>query len=182
MKFEKSFTSNGASLVMDYSLTCPVCNTVYSEEMKFCGECGCNLIEIEAVTVTLNPETNKEKIIRNLKTGMQKIGEKTQQGFSDASTMISDKAFSVGEKASNMIVQERVSEAMSKLVNLMINVSKDVTKSMPADMVNAIDLEAEINFVAFTIGVSIDLAELNNGKKVSAQPRDGVIPSPMETS
>lgn len=150
---------------MDYALTCPVCNTVYSEEMKFCGECGCNLTEVEAVTVTVNP-TNRDKIVSSLKSGVQKIGEKTQQGLSGASSMIADKAFSVTQRANNLMVQERVSEAMGNLVNLMINVSKDVTKSIPSDMVNAIDLEAEVNFVAFTIGVTIDLAELNQGKKV----------------
>lgn len=156
---------------MDYSLTCPVCNTVYSEEMKFCGECGCNLTEVEAVTVTVNP-SSRDKIVSSLKTGVQKIGEKTQQGLSSASSAIADKAFSVTQRANNMMVQERVSEAMGNLVNLMINVSKDVTKSIPSDMVNAIDLEAEVNFVAFTIGVSIDLAELNQGKKVRIQEED----------
>ena len=69
---------------MDYSLTCPVCNTVYSEEMKFCGECGCDLSEVDAVTVTVNP-SNKDKIVSSLKSGVQKIGEKTQQGISGAS-------------------------------------------------------------------------------------------------
>ncbi len=156
-------------LGMDYSLTCPVCNTVYGEELKFCGECGCNLTEVEAVTVTVNP-TSREKLMGSLKKQAQKIGEKTQQGLSSASNMIADKAFSVTERASNMMVQERVSEAMGNLVNLMINVSKDVTKSIPSDMVNAIDLEAEVNFVAFTIGVSIDLAELNSGNKVRVEP------------
>lgn len=150
---------------MDYSLTCPVCNTQYSEETKFCTECGCNLTEIEAITVSVTP-SNKEKILNTLKTGVQKIGEKTQQGLSDASVMIADKAFSVTQRANNLMVQERVSEAMGNLVNLMINVSKDVSNSIPSEMVNAIDLEAEVNFVAFTIGVSIDLAELNNSNKI----------------
>ncbi len=161
---------------MDYSLNCPVCGTVYSEEMKFCGECGCDLTEIDAVTVTVNP-TNREKLVNNIKKGAKKISEKTQQGISGATNLIADKAFSVGEKASSLLVQERVSEAMGNLVNLMINVSRDVTKSIPSDMVNAIDLEAEVNFVAFTIGVTIDLAELNKGKKVRVQPDEDISPS-----
>lgn len=166
---------------MDYSLTCPVCNTVYSEEMKFCGECGCDLTEIEAVTVTLNP-SNRDKLVNNLRKGAKKIGERTQQGISGATSLIADKAFSVGEKASNMMVQERVSEAMGNLVNLMINVSRDVTKSIPSDMVNAIDLEAEVNFVAFTIGVNIDLAELNKGKNVKVQTIEETTPVSTDTS
>ncbi|MFC1803598.1 hypothetical protein ACFL0D_06495 [Thermoproteota archaeon] len=45
---------------------------------------------------------------------------------------------------------------MGNLMNLMINVSRYVTEQIPTDMVDAIDLEAEVNFVAFTIGVVID--------------------------
>jgi len=71
---------------------------------------------------------------------------------------------------------------MGNLVNLMINVSKDVTKQIPANMVNAIDLEAEVNFVAFTIGVTIDLAELKKGKDVEmvqlASSEEGSSPPP----
>ena len=149
---------------MDYQLTCPVCETVYDQPMKFCGECGCNLTEIDAVTVTVNPGSRKEKLVSSLKNQVQNIGQKAQEGLSGASSAIADKAFSVTNRANNLMVQERVSEAMGNLVNLMINVSKDVTSQIPADMVNAIDLEAEVNFIAFTIGVSIDLAELNKGK------------------
>ena len=166
---------------MDYSLTCPVCGIVYSEQMKFCGECGCDLTDADAVTVTVNP-TNREKLVNNLMKGAQKISEKTHQGLSGATNLIAEKAFSVGEKASNLMVQERVSEAMGNLVNLMINVSRDVTKSIPADMVNSIDLEAEVNFVAFTIGVTIDLGELNKGKKLETQTVQESISDSMDTS
>lgn len=166
---------------MDYSLICPVCSTVYYEEMKYCGECGCDLTEMEAVTLTVNP-SNREKLVDNLKKRAKIISEKTQKGLSNATDLITDKAFSVGEKASNLMVQERVSEAMGNLVNLMINVSRDVTQSIPAEMVNAIDLEAEVNFVAFTIGVTIDLAELNKGKTIKVEPIEEIIPDSMGTS
>ena len=59
---------------------------------------------------------------------------------------------------------DNVTDAMGNLVNLMINVSKDISNQMPKEMISAIDLEAEVNFVAFTIGVTIDLAELNKAK------------------
>jgi hypothetical protein len=151
---------------MAYSLTCPVCNTKYNKDRKFCGECGCNLSEVDAITVSVNPK-KKDEIMSSLKSSVQKIGEKTQQGLSDASNVIADKAFNVTQRANSARVQERVSEAMGNLVNLMINVSKDVSQSIPSDMVNAIDLEAEVNFVAFTIGVTIDLAEINQVKSTT---------------
>ena len=76
-----------------------------------------------------------------------------------------DRAFTVADRTNNIEVQKKVSEAMASLVNMMINVSSDVKKGMPSSMVDAIDLNARVNFVAFSIGVSVDLAELNNKKK-----------------
>jgi len=156
---------------MDYQLTCPVCKTTYNQHMQFCGECGCNLSEVEAVTVTLNPNTKKEKLVKNFRNHAKNIGQKAQRGLSGASSMIMDKAFTVSERTNNVAVQKRVSAAMGNLVNLMINVSKDVTK-----------LEAEVNFVAFTIGVTIDLAELKKGKDVEmvqlASSEEGSSPPP----
>ena len=150
---------------MDYQLTCPVCKTTYNQHMQFCGECGCNLSEVEAVTVTLNPNTKKEKLVKNLKNQAQNIGQKAQKGLSGASSMIMNKAFTVSERTNNIEVQKRVSVAMASLVNMMINVSSDVKKGISSEMVNAIDLSARVNFVAFSIGVSVDLAELKKEKK-----------------
>lgn len=150
---------------MDYQLTCPVCKTTYNQHMQFCGECGCNLSEAEAVTVTLNPSTKKEKLVKNFRTQAQNLGQKAQKGLSGASSMIIDKAFTVSERTNNVEVQKRVSVAMASLVNMMINVSSDVKKGISSDMVNAIDLSARVNFVAFSIGVTVDLAELKKEKK-----------------
>lgn len=150
---------------MDYQLNCPVCETTYNQHMQFCGECGCNLSEVEAVTVIINPNTRKEKLVKNFKNQAQNIGQKAQKGLSGASSMIMDKAFTVSERTNNIEVQKRVSVAMASLVNMMINVSSDVKKGISSDMVNAIDLSARVNFVAFSIGVSVDLAELKKEKK-----------------
>jgi hypothetical protein len=133
--------------------------------MQFCGECGCNLSEVEAVSVTLNPSTKKEKLVENFRTQAQNLGQKAQKGLSGASSMIIDKAFTVSERTNNVEVQKRVSVAMASLVNMMINVSSDVKKGISSDMVNAIDLSARVNFVAFSIGVTVDLAELKKEKK-----------------
>jgi hypothetical protein len=145
-------------------IVCPVCGTEHKERFVFCPECGCSLSEAEAVSITINPNSGSS-IAESVKNQVQSIGQKAQQGISGVTTAISDKARAVSSRASNIVVQEKVTEAMGNLVNLMINVSKDITKQVPVDMVGAIDLEAEVNFVAFTIGVSIDLAELNKSKK-----------------
>lgn len=150
---------------MDYQLTCPVCKTTYNQHMQFCGECGCNLSEVEAVTVTLNPSTKKDKLVNNFRNQAQNLGQKAQKGLSGASSMIMDKAFTVSERSNNIEVQKRVSVAMASLVNMMINVSSDVKKGISSDMVNAIDLSARVNFVAFSIGVTVDLAELKKEKQ-----------------
>ena len=141
-------------------IVCPVCGTQHKSQFLFCPECGCNLSEVKAITVNINPNINETK--RSIfKKNVKELGQKAQQGLSNVSNVISEKAKDVSNRASNIVVEEKVTEAMGNLVNLMINVSKDITEQVPTEMLSAIDLEAEINFVAFTIGVSIDLAELN---------------------
>ena len=149
---------------MSESIKCPVCGTEHKTQYIFCPECGCNLSQVNAVTVTLNSETSESK--RSIfKKNVQEISQKAQQGLQDVSSVIAEKAKDVSNRTTNIVVEEKVSEAMSNLVNLMIDVSKDVAKQVPSEMLSAIDLEAEINFVAFTIGVSIDLQELNKTQK-----------------
>lgn len=143
---------------------CPVCGTEHDKEYSFCPECGCNLTEADAVTVTVNPDAEGVSRTEMLKNQVQNIGQMAQKGLSNVTSSISDKAKDVSNRASNIVVQDKVTEAMGNLVNLMINVSKDITKQMPKEMISAIDLEAEVNFVAFTIGVTVDLAELNKTK------------------
>ncbi|MCW4012774.1 MAG: zinc ribbon domain-containing protein [Candidatus Bathyarchaeota archaeon] len=143
---------------------CPVCGAEHGQEYAFCPECGCSLSDIDAVTVTANPDTPGVSVAASLKNQVQTIGQKAHKGISTVSNSISDRARMVSARASNIAVQEKVTESMSSLVNLMLNVSKDITKQVPKEMISAIDLEAEVNFVAFSIGVSIDLAELNKVK------------------
>ena len=142
---------------------CPICKTEHKKQYVFCPNCGCNLSEASAVSISVNPDSESKKSI--FKKNVQTIGQKAQQEFYNVSNIISEKAKDVTNRASNIVVEEKVTEAMGNLVNLMISVSKDVIKQVPTEMLSAIDLEAEINFVAFTIGVSIDLAELNKPEK-----------------
>lgn len=143
---------------------CPVCGTEHGQEYAFCPECGCNLSDVDAVTITIDPDRPDVSVAASLKNQVQNIGQKAQKGLSSVTNSISDRARIVSARASNIAVQEKVTESMSSLVNLMLNVSKDITKQMPKEMISAIDLEAEVNFVAFSIGVTVDLAELNKAK------------------
>lgn len=147
---------------------CPVCRTEHKKQYVFCPECGCNLSEASAVSISVNPDSGESKK-SIFKKNVQAIGQKAQQEFYNVSNSISETAKDVTNRASNIVVEEKVTEAMGNLVNLMISVSKDVIKQVPTEMLSAIDLEAEINFVAFTIGVSIDLAELNKPKGSKVQ-------------
>ena len=152
------------------SITCPVCNSTYSKPYTYCPECGCNLSVIDTVSVTITPSDSSESLSSSIKNRVHEIGKRAQKGISDVSSVISEKAGEVSFKASNVVMEEKVIEAMGNLVNLMINVSKELVTQTPAEMVNAIDLEAEINFIAFTIGVSIDLKELKEMNKTRSKP------------
>jgi len=71
-------------------------------------------------------------------------------------------AGNAGQMAKGVMSPERASEAVRNMLNVMTQVAQDVRNELPPDMVNAVDLEAEINLIAFSIGVSIDLEQLRN--------------------
>ena len=154
-------------------IVCPVCGTEQDSSNSFCSECGCNIVDAQAVTLTINPDAPGGSIADSIRNQVQTIGEKAQQGISGLTGTITDRASDISSRTSNIVIQEKVTEAMGNLVNLMINVSKDVTKQVPVDMVSAIDLEAEVNFIAFTIGVTIDLAELKKSEKTAQETASG---------
>ena len=69
-------------------------------------------------------------------------------------------AGNAGQMAKGAMSPERASEAVRNMLKVMTQVAHDVRKELPPDMVKAVDLEAEINLIAFSIGVSIDLEQL----------------------
>ena len=158
---------------MDNQLICPVCETTYNKDIRFCSECGCNLSQVKAVTV--KPSSGATSSINSLKSQAQDFGQKAQKSVSGASSVILDRASNVSTGTDNVLVQRKVSEAMASLVNMMINVSHDVKKGISTDMVNAVDLSARVNFVAFSIGVSIDLATLNKPKTEMKEMSDSSV-------
>jgi hypothetical protein len=143
---------------MDTLITCPVCDKTFTKASRFCSECGCNLSNAESVTI--NPPIGGDKFVRNLRNRVKNIGEKAQKEFSGASAVILDRASNVSSGTDNVVVQQKVSEAVASLVNLMVNVSRDVKLGLSSDVINAVDLSARVNFVAFSVGVSVDLASL----------------------
>jgi hypothetical protein len=156
-------------------IICPVCQNNQPEESKFCTECGCNLSQAEAVKVT--PSIEKDKIVSNLRSRFQGLGQKAQKGITDASSVVIDRAYNVSTGTDNDVVQQKVSEAVASLVNMMVNVARDVKIGMTTDVVKAVDLSARVSFVAFSVGVSIDLASLKENIDTSRmQPNEDRVP------
>jgi hypothetical protein len=62
---------------------------------------------------------------------------------------------------SGSITSERASEVVGNLVDVMVQVARDLKEKTPPEVMKAIDLEAEVSFVAFSVGVSIDLEQLD---------------------
>jgi uncharacterized OB-fold protein len=157
---------------MENSSKCPVCGKVYYRKMKFCAECGTNLQELKAVSVSLNPAapTVSEKV--SLKNQVFNIGRKAQKEITGVASGITEKAKDVTGRASDSIVQEKVSESIGNLVNMMINVSKDVVKKVPVDKVNALHLRADVNFVAFSVGITIDLDEIKKSQRITEKRKN----------
>ena len=94
-----------------------------------------------------DPDTSEDE------TGDVRVGDEEDGLYRDGKKEVKD-------KATGVMTPERASELMSNLVEIMIQVARDVRKQIPEDMIKAVDLEAEMNFVAFSIGVSIDLEEI----------------------
>jgi len=74
----------------------------------------------------------------------------------------------VSQRTKGMITQERASEAVRSMLKIVTHVAQDVRRDLPPEMVKAIDLEAEISFIAFSIGVSVDLEQLSLAKHEKA--------------
>jgi hypothetical protein len=86
------------------------------------------------------------------------------KGFGKKATELTDKVGGV-DKVSSIVSQEKASEATRKLLKIITQVARDVKKELPSDMVKAVDLSAELSFIAFTIGVQVDLEQVQLSKK-----------------
>jgi hypothetical protein len=161
---------------MGTPFSCPVCRKMYNTDRNFCNECGTNLREHKAVSVSINPPipTTSEK--SSLRTQVLSFGRKAQKGITEVTSGITDKAKEVTGRTSDVVVQERVSESIGNMVNMMINVSKDVIRKVPVDKVNALHLRADVNFVAFSIGITVDLAEIKKSETITEKKAIDTLP------
>jgi hypothetical protein len=80
--------------------------------------------------------------------------------------VIGDKTSAVGLRAKGIVSQERAAEAMKNLLNVVTKVAREARNTLDPDMVKAIDLRADISFVAFSVAVIVDLEKLQPKKIV----------------
>ena len=120
---------------------CKKCGAEYQGQFAFCPRCGCELSKA------------KKPLTRTRSSDQFK-------GLTSRVKIFKDKAVKIRDGASSVVSQERASDAVRRMIDLLIQVARDVRDEIPADMVKAIDLEAEISFIAFSIGVSIDLEQI----------------------
>jgi len=113
---------------------CSRCGVVINSDMRFCPNCGCE--------VSIKPKTSR--IFKGLKTQFRVLG---------------DKASNVSRTAGG-ISQEKATENMKNVLNLLVEVARNIKQDIPPEMIKAIDLNAEVSFIAFSMGVTIDLEQL----------------------
>ena len=131
---------------MEKKFNCPLCGGKLDEKSSFCPECG----------VKIKDNGEKKGFFRGLKIVTKGIGDKASSVTSKIGRT---------DAIGNIISAEKASSAVRKLLNIITTVSQDVKKELPADMIKAVDLSAEISFIAFTIGVQIDLEQIPIKKK-----------------
>ena len=88
------------------------------------------------------------------------------KGLGEKATGITEKVGKI-DNIGSVISTEKASDATRKLLRVVTQVAQDVKKELPADMVKAIDLSAEISFIAFSIGVQVDLEQVKLSKQAN---------------
>ena len=66
---------------------------------------------------------------------------------------------------------EKAAAAVKRMVDVATYVAQDVKKGMSSDMVKAVTVNARVNFVAFSIGVNIELDKLPLREKTVSAPQ-----------
>jgi hypothetical protein len=130
---------------------CPLCDEELDLDVSFCPNCGSKL-----------EKTTKKGLFRGLKI--------TTKGISEKAVGVKRKVEG-SEAIGSMISQEKTSKAVRKLLDVVTQVSQDIKSELPSDMIKAVDLSAEISFIAFTIGVQIDLEQIPLKRKEKKIPK-----------
>ncbi len=147
------------------NVICTNCGTLVEGNNRFCTNCG---TPIQAPRPSPPPEpTLPPQPAPRLESAESLIGE-----LKAKLKVVENKAGDASQKAKGVITPERASEAVKNMLSVMTQVARDVKRDLPQDMVNAVDLTAEINLIAFSIGVSIDLDQLR-ANSTPALPKQG---------
>jgi hypothetical protein len=120
-------------------LVCSRCGQVIDESTKFCPSCGLDCRE---------PTT--------LSRGLSSLRFR----YDNAKKTTLAHASAVSEATRGSVSPEKASAAVKRMVDVVTYVAQDVKKGMSSDMVQAVTVNARVNFVAFSIGVSIALDKL----------------------
>jgi hypothetical protein len=139
-----------------------------NDSSKFCPHCGSSNegVKIEQ-GISTGPRSKKESsVFSGFRTKLKSVSDSAQKMTDKTATLAlgekTSEAFSKArEKMSGSISSEKASEVVGNLVEIMIQVARDLKKEIPPEVIKAIDLEAEVSFVAFSVGVSIDLEQLD---------------------
>ena len=111
---------------------CSKCGAVINLEMRFCSNCGCKVSTTQRTS----------RLFKGIKTQFKVLG---------------DKATTVGRTAGGLS-QEKATESMKSVLNLLVEVAKNIKRDIPPEMIKAIDLNAEVSFIAFSMCGSATLS------------------------
>ena len=148
-------------------IICPQCGSTVDKGHNFCSHCGFGVVPAEEmVIVKINPRTDGKTLSRNILDQIQMIGSKAQKVVnSEKASEIVGRAKEITDKASTSVSSDKTTKILSDLITLMVQVAHEVKNQIPPEMVKAIDLTGVAHFVAFSVGVSIDLEKLTTKKR-----------------
>ena len=118
---------------------CPKCGYMIADEAKFCVSCGYDFRE----------GSSFERKFDTLKSRLSFTKDVTIKQATEAK-----------DKALGMVTPEKASETVQSMIDVVTYVAQDLKQGMSSDMVKAVDVNARVNFVAFSVGISIDLEKL----------------------
>jgi hypothetical protein len=135
---------------------CSACGKTVEKSNQFCPHCGS----------TIESEKMENRVLGSFRTRLKSVGNTAQKltektASLEIGTKSSQAVKKAREKVSGNITSERASEVVGNLVEVMIQVARDLKEKTPPEVIKALDLSAEVSFVAFSVGVSIDLEQLD---------------------
>ncbi len=147
---------------------CAACGKYVNDNSLFCPHCGSSIesAKIEQGISTGARVKKGSSVFSGFRTKLKSVSDSAQKMTDKTSTLglgeKTSEAFSKArEKMAGSLSSEKASEVVGNLVEIMIQVARDLKKEIPPEVIKAIDLEAEVSFIAFSVGVSIDLEQLD---------------------